>query len=71
MVFSHLFLIKIPDGIWNLNRNSEIDDFSFPTKDIFIPIACHLARGGLPCNCRTFYNDIYYLSILNKKICQS
>ena len=46
-IFSLIF-DKNPDGIWNLNRNSEIDDFSFPTKDIFIPIACHLARGGLP-----------------------
>ena len=36
------------DGIWNININSEINDYSFPTKDIFIPIACHLARGGLP-----------------------
>ena len=25
-----------------------LEDFSFPTKDIFAPIACHLARGGLP-----------------------
>ena len=46
-IFSLMF-DKRPDGIWNININTEIDDYSFPTKDIFVPIACHLARGGLP-----------------------
>ena len=46
-IFSLIF-DKKPDGIWNININSEVNDYSFPTKDIFIPIACHLARGGLP-----------------------
>ena len=46
-VFSLIF-DKKPDGIWIINHNSNTEDFSFPTKDIFVPIACHLARGGLP-----------------------
>ena len=46
-IFSLMF-DKRPDGIWNININTEIEDYSFPTKDIFVPIACHLARGGLP-----------------------
>ena len=46
-IFSLIF-DKKPDGIWSININSEINDYSFPTKDIFVPIACHLARGGLP-----------------------
>ena len=46
-IFSLIF-DKKPDGIWNININTELNDYSFPTKDIFIPIACHLARGGLP-----------------------
>ena len=46
-IFSLIF-DKKPDGIWSININSEINDYSFPTKDIFVPIACHLSRGGLP-----------------------
>ena len=46
-IFSLIF-DKKPDGIWNINRNTESENYSFPTKDIFVSIACHLARGGLP-----------------------
>ena len=46
-IFSLIFEKK-PDGIWNINRNTESETHSFPTKDIFVSIACHLARGGLP-----------------------
>jgi S-adenosylmethionine hydrolase len=46
-IFSLIF-DKKPDGIWDININKEINDDTFPSKDIFIPIACHLARGGLP-----------------------
>ena len=46
-IFSLIF-DKKPDGIWNINIDTEINDYSFPTKDIFVPVACHLARGGLP-----------------------
>ena len=46
-IFSLIF-DKKPDGIWNINIDTEINDYSFPTKDIFVPVACHLSRGGLP-----------------------
>ena len=46
-IFSLIF-DKKPDGIWNINIDKDINDYSFPTKDIFVPVACHLARGGLP-----------------------
>lgn len=46
-IFSLIF-DKQPDGAWKINKNDDLIDFSFPTKDIFVPIACHLARGGLP-----------------------
>ena len=46
-IFSLIF-DKQPDGAWEINNNDNLIDFSFPTKDIFVPVACHLARGGLP-----------------------
>ena len=46
-IFSLIFEKK-PDGIWYINRNIESENYSFPTKDIFVSIACHLARGGHP-----------------------
>jgi len=46
-IFSLIF-DKIPDGIWQITLNEDSEDYSFPTKNIFIKAACHLARGGLP-----------------------
>ena len=46
-IFSLIF-DKQPDGAWEIINNDNLIDFSFPTKDIFVPVACHLARGGLP-----------------------
>lgn len=46
-IFSLIF-DKQPDGVWEINNNDNLIDFSFPSKDIFVPVACHLARGGLP-----------------------
>ena len=46
-IFSLIF-DKQPDGAWSINNNDDNSDLSFPTKDVFVPVACHLARGGLP-----------------------
>ncbi|MBM77405.1 MAG: hypothetical protein CL846_02885 [Crocinitomicaceae bacterium] len=46
-IFSLIF-DKQPDGVWEINLKTDGEDFSFPTKNIFIKSACHLARGGLP-----------------------
>tara|TARA_B100000401_G_C52808714_1_gene722460 strand:- start:265 stop:1059 length:795 start_codon:yes stop_codon:yes gene_type:complete len=46
-IFSLLF-DKNPDAIWEINLNQELDSHSFPTKNIFVKAACHIARGGLP-----------------------
>ncbi len=46
-IFSLLFE-KEPDGIWEITLNEESDSYSFPTKNIFIKAACHIARGGTP-----------------------
>lgn len=35
-----------PDKIVDLNLMSESDNHNFPTKDIFVKAACHIARGG-------------------------
>ncbi|MFL2570971.1 MAG: S-adenosyl-l-methionine hydroxide adenosyltransferase family protein [Parvicellaceae bacterium] len=45
-IFSLIF-DKNPDAIWSLNLSQEIDVHSFPTKNIFVKAACHIARGGL------------------------
>ncbi|MDG2342963.1 MAG: SAM-dependent chlorinase/fluorinase [Flavobacteriales bacterium] len=46
-IFSLIF-DKQPDGVWEINLKTDGDEYSFPTKNIFIKAACHLARGGLP-----------------------
>lgn len=35
----------IPDQVYEITIN-KYDDLHFLTKDLFIPVACHLARGG-------------------------
>ena len=69
-IFSLIF-DKKPDGIWNINRDIDLDDFSFPTKDIFVPVACHLARGGLPALVADEIQEIktkeFYRPIIDKK----
>lgn len=35
-----------PDKIVDLNIMSDSDNKNFPTKDIFVKAACHIARGG-------------------------
>lgn len=44
-IFSLLF-DKKPEIIVELNLKQETDIFTFPTRDIFVKAACHLARGG-------------------------
>lgn len=44
-VFSLIFDIA-PNKIVELNIKPEGDSFTFPTKDIFVKAACHIARGG-------------------------
>jgi len=46
-IFSLLFN-KNPDGIWSINFDEDLESHSFPTKNIFVKVACHIARGGLP-----------------------
>ncbi len=44
-VFSILFN-REPTKIVELNLLQDNDDLTFPTRDIFVKAACHLARGG-------------------------
>lgn len=44
-MFSMIF-DKKPDQIVELGINQESEFLTFPTKDIFVPAACHIARGG-------------------------
>lgn len=46
-IFSLLFDGE-PDEIFELSLTQEVDDLTFPTKDVFVPAACHLLRGGTP-----------------------
>lgn len=44
-IFSMIFEKK-PDQIVELNMNQESEFLTFPTKDVFAPAACHIARGN-------------------------
>jgi len=44
-IFSLMF-DKKPDMIVELNLTQETDFLTFPTNDIFVKAACHIARGG-------------------------
>lgn len=44
-MFSLIFE-SIPDKIVELNIAQDTNSITFPTKDIFIKAACHIARGG-------------------------
>lgn len=44
-IFS-LILDNPADKIVELNISQDTDDITFPTKDIFVKAACHIARGG-------------------------
>jgi S-adenosylmethionine hydrolase len=41
-----LMFSRVPDEIYELNLTQAVDDLTFPTKDVFVPAACHIARGG-------------------------
>lgn len=45
-IFSLLFNEIKPDKITQLNITQTTDCSTFATKNIFVPAACHLARGG-------------------------
>jgi len=44
-IFSLIFDVT-PDLIVELNISQDTDYFTFPTKDLFVKAACHIARGG-------------------------
>lgn len=44
-IFSLIF-DKKPDMIVELNLTQETDFLTFPTNDVFVKAACHIARGG-------------------------
>jgi S-adenosylmethionine hydrolase len=46
-IFSLLFDEK-PQEIFELTMKLDTDHLTFPTKNIFVKAACHLARGGTP-----------------------
>ena len=44
-IFSLILDVK-PDKIVELNITQDSDNLTFPTKDVFVNAACHIARGG-------------------------
>lgn len=46
-LFSLMF-DRIPEEIYEITVNQDSDILTFPTKNIFVKVACHLARGGTP-----------------------
>lgn len=48
-VLSLIFYNTKPDEIYEITLNNRFDDVvNFPATDIFVPVAVHLANGGLP-----------------------
>lgn len=46
-IFSLLFE-REPEDVYEIKVTQDSDLLTFPTKNIFIKVACHLARGGTP-----------------------
>lgn len=44
-IFSLIFDTP-PDKVFELNVSQDTDRITFPTKDVFVKVACHIARGG-------------------------
>jgi S-adenosylmethionine hydrolase len=44
-IFSLILDVK-PDKIVELNVSQDSNNLTFPTKDVFVKAACHIARGG-------------------------
>jgi S-adenosylmethionine hydrolase len=45
-VFSLIFQERRPDVITELNIFQKTDSMLFPSRDVYVPAACHLSRGG-------------------------
>ncbi len=46
-LFSLMF-DRLPDTIYEITVDQETDILTFPTKNIFVKVASHIARGGTP-----------------------
>lgn len=46
-IFSLLFDLT-PEKVYEINVSQDSETFTFPSKNIFVKVACHLARGGTP-----------------------
>jgi S-adenosylmethionine hydrolase len=46
--FFSLLFDDEPDGVFRLDIHLDNDVLTFPTKDVFVKTACHIARGGTP-----------------------
>lgn len=46
-IFSIMFEMP-PRDVYELKLSHDSDDLTFPTRDVFVKAACHLARGGTP-----------------------
>lgn len=46
--FFSLLFDRMPEDIYEIKVNQDSDLLTFPTKNIFVKVACHLARGGTP-----------------------
>ena len=47
-ILSLISQTDLPDEIFEITIHPEGIDSLFPVKNCFVPVACHLARGGLP-----------------------
>lgn len=47
-IFALMFGEALPDAVYELAIKPDSENLTFPTKDIFVKAACHIARGGIP-----------------------
>lgn len=55
---------ELPEEIYEITIHPEGIDSLFPVKNCFVPVACHLARGGLPSLLGPKRNEIKQLNEL-------
>lgn len=66
-IFSLIF-DKQPDAIFEITTFQESDVFTFPARDVFVKVACHLATGLPPEEIGVRRSDVNQLKVFNPVI---
>lgn len=63
-IFSLIF-DEQPEKCWEITTYQDSDVFTFPARDVFVKVACHLAQGGKPEEMGQLRNQINTLKLFN------